>query len=62
MVAVSGLLLLHPPVPAMTSGPLLQIGLPLSQAFLVLSAVLSITSASGYIRAAWPILSGKVKK
>lgn len=57
MVAVSGLLWLQPPL--VGGSVWLYYAQSLSLACLVASAVLSVTSASGYLKAAWPILSGK---
>lgn len=60
MVAISLLLLLEPGA----SVTLVPVGtfMPLAKGLLYLSTVLTITSGSGYLRAAWPALMGRAEK
>ena len=58
MASLSILLLCQPPLPA---GALYQNLFNFGRGLLTVSAVLTVTSAYGYVRAAWPALSGKVQ-
>lgn len=60
MIALSVLLFVQPPLASHDAfaHKLLEVGIGL----LAFSALLTVTSAVGYVKAAWPALTGKVKK
>lgn len=56
MIAISMLLLLEPGAAVTLVNP--ATFMPIAKALLYVSTVLTVTSGSGYLRAAWPALMG----
>ncbi|CAM9673494.1 unnamed protein product [Hapterophycus canaliculatus] len=59
MIAISMLLLLEPGAAVTLVNP--ATFMPIAKALLYVSTVLTVTSGSGYLRAAWPALMGDTK-
>lgn len=57
MIAISMLLLLEPGAAVTLVNPATY--MPIAKGLLYISTVLTVTSGSGYLKAAWPALSGK---
>lgn len=62
MVALSILLYVQPPFPTSLDPTVGKRLLDTGVGLLAFSALLTVTSAYGYVRAAWPALTGKAKK
>lgn len=62
MVALSILLYVQPPFPTSLDPALGKRLLDAGVGLLAFSAFLTVTSAAGYVQAAWPALTGKAKK
>lgn len=57
MIAISMLLLLEPGAAVTLVNPATY--MPIAKGLLYVSTVLTVTSGSGYLRAAWPALMGE---
>lgn len=60
MIALSLLLLLQPGAVVTLVNPITF--MPIAKALLYVSTVLTVTSGSGYLKAAWPTLMGRDTK